>query len=283
VKVNRDIFWYKGKMVISGYVIEIYSYEKGVYLKRRNNGRAGNGFTSDEEKEKNRQVVLMRARRDLRRIVNANFGQWGNDVTCKFVTLTFRENVTDIDAANYEFKKFVKRLNYAVYGKKCSGLKYTVVLEFQERGAVHYHVIFYNLPYTKADVLGDVWGNGFIKVNKIDEIDNVGAYVCKYLTKGNNDDRLRGRKCYFNSRGLKKPIEKYFDCDEMESAKKSLPAERMTFRCEFENEYTGKIIYEQYNISENNCKKEMRSNGKNHVERTGEKSGRFSVAVELAR
>ena len=244
------LYHYDGKVVVSGYIIEIYRYERGVfkgYVNER--GRAGNGFVTDEQREKNREVSLMRARRDLRRIVNANIDQWGDDVTCKFVTLTFKDNVKDVDLANYEFKKFIQRLNYEVYGGKCNELKYTVVPEFQKRGAVHYHVIFYNLPFIKADVIEKVWGNGFIKINKIDNIDNVGAYVCKYMVKDFDDERLRGRKCYFNSRGLKKPKEIYLDYDDLEGIKKSLPGQAMTYKGEFENEYIGKIEYEQYNLS----------------------------------
>lgn len=250
MRLNSGINYYDCKVVISGNIIEIYRYDRGIFKGFINeNGRAGNGFVDDEKRSKNREVSLVRARRDLRRIVNANIEQWGDDVTCKFVTLTFRDNVTDLDMANYEFKKFIKRLNYEVYDKKCSYLKYTVVPEFQQRGAVHYHVIFYNLPYIKADVIEQVWGNGFIKINKIDDIDNVGAYICKYLTKDNNDDRLKGRKCYFNSRGLKKPREIYLDYDDLERVKKSLPGQAMTYKGEFNNEYVGKVEYEQYNLS----------------------------------
>lgn len=250
MRLVSGLYCYDGKVVISGNIIEIYRYGRGVFKGFINeNGRAGNGFVDDEKRKKNREVSLMRARRDLRRIVNANVGQWGDDVTCKFVTLTFKDNVTDLDMANYEFKKFIQRLNYEVYCKKCSNLKYTVVPEFQERGSIHYHVIFYNLPFIKNDVLSQIWGNGFIKINKIDDVTNVGAYVCKYLTKGNDDYRLRGRKCYFNSRGLKKPVEKYFDYDEVEKIKESLPIEAMIYKSEFDNEYVGKVIYEQYNLS----------------------------------
>ena len=250
MKLKSGIYHYDCKVVKSGDIVEIYRYEKGVFKGGINkNGRAGNGFITDEQKEKNREVSLMRARRELRRIVNANVGQWGNDVTSKFVTLTFKENVCDLYKANYEFEKFIKRLNYKVYDKSCSKLKYTAVPEFQERGAVHYHVIFYNLPYTKSKVIEAVWGNGFIKINKIDDIDNVGAYICKYLTKSNVDCRLKGRKSYFSSRGLKKPIVKYFDDDKLKKIKESLPIEAMTYKSEFENEYVGKIEYEQYNLS----------------------------------
>lgn len=76
------------------------------------------------------------------------------------------------------------------------------------------------MEYTESSILQEVWGNGFIKINKIDDIDNVGAYICKYLTKINSDSRLKGRKCYFNSRGLKKPVQVYLDDDELEDIKR---------------------------------------------------------------
>lgn len=250
MRLISGLYHYDGKVVKSGDVIEIYRYEKGVFKGGINKrGRAGNGSITEEEKENNRKLALIRARRNLRRIINANVNQWGYDVTSKFVTLTFKDNVNDLDEANYEFRQFIKRLNYKVYGKKCSYLKYSAVVEFQERGAVHYHVIFYNLPYTKSNVIEEVWGNGFIKINKIDDIDNVGAYICKYLTKSNDDCRLKGRKSYFNSRGLKKPIEVFLEDDKLENIKKSLPEHAMTYKGEFENEFTGKIEYEQYNLS----------------------------------
>ena len=249
MKLMSGIYHYDCKVVVSGDVIEIYRYERGFFKGFINErGRAGNGSITEEQRERNREVSLMRASRDLRRTVNANVWAYGKHCPPKFLTLTFGDNITDLDVAHYEYKKFIKRLNYKVYGKKCSYLKYTAVPEFQERGAVHYHVIFYNLPYTKADVIAKVWGNGFIKINKIDDVDNIGAYVCKYMVKDLDDERLRGRKCYFNSRGLKKPIEVFLDYDKLENIKKSLPEQAMTYKGEFENEYTGKIEYEQYNL-----------------------------------
>lgn len=248
---------YDGKVVRSGDIIEIYKYEKGIYTGGVNvNGRAGHGETTDEQKEKNRELVLMRARRELRRIINANVGQYGEEFTAKFLTLTFKDNVKDLEVANNEFRQFIKRLNYRVYKKKCSQLKYSAVVEFQSRGAVHYHIIFYNLPYIDAEELAEVWGNGFVKINKIDNIDNVGAYVCKYMTKSSYDDKLDdklvGKKSYFNSRGLIKPIEQYLDYEDIENIKKSLPKELLIYKNEFESDYLGQIEYEQYNLKKNN-------------------------------
>ena len=138
-------------------------------------------------------------------------------------------------------------MNYLVFGTKVANLRYTAVPEFQKRGAVHYHVVLYNLPYTKADVIAKVWGNGFIKINIIDDVDNIGAYVCKYMVKDLDDDRLRGRKCYFNSRGLFKPLV-IEDEKKAEMIKQSLPSECMTVSTEYENEHIGKVSYKQYNM-----------------------------------
>ena len=193
----------KEKIVISGSIVEYYNYEKGypIGIEANNkNGRGGKNELTLEEKEENREKVMSRARRDLRRIVNSNIGQYGEDFTAKFVTLTFREHVTDLRSANAEFKKFIMRLNYFMFNSKKAHIKYTVVPEFTKKGRVHYHVIFYNLPYVKSDKLEKIWGQGFIKINKIDNCDNVGAYVSKYMTKDNDD--IKGKKSYFNSRGL---------------------------------------------------------------------------------
>lgn len=187
-------------------------------------------------------------------MINANIGQYGKEFTAKFLTLTFKENVQDIEQANYEFQKFIKRLNYKLYGTKKANLKYTTVIEFQKRGAIHYHTIIYNMPYLKANEISNIWGNGFIKINKIDDIDNVGAYVGEYLGQdekgqGKNieDDRLRGQKSYFSSRGLFKPIE-ITDKKIVEAVAAALPFEKLKYSSQFDNDYLGTIFYKQYNL-----------------------------------
>lgn len=246
MRLNSGGYSVKTKVIISGGVIEVYDYEKPVMKGYKSNG--GRDKEANEEgKEKNRKDSLRRARQEVRRIVNANVGAYGEQLTAKFITLTFGDNVTDLDKANYELKKFIQRLNYLVYGTKVANLRYTAVPEFQKRGAVHYHVVIYNLPYIKADVIEKVWGNGFIKINKIDDVDNVGAYICKYMVKDLDDERLRGRKCYFNSRGLFKPVV-IEDEKKTETIKQSLPDELMTVSKQYENEHLGKISYRQYNL-----------------------------------
>lgn len=231
---------YEKKIIISGDIIEVYSYslpvlEGYIDVKKKTKGRQKKASESD--KEINREKVLNRAARDLRRIINTNI----NDKS-KFVTLTFADNVCDLKTANYEFKKFRQRLEYFLDKR----IKYSVVVEFQKRGAVHFHTIFFNIPYIKNSDLENLWGNGFVKINKIDNVDNVGAYVCKYMTKDLADKRLEGNKCYFTSRNLNKPIilkEK----DLVDSTVNALQGNNLVYENVFKNDFNT-THYLQYNI-----------------------------------
>lgn len=233
---------YDKKVVLSGNVIEFYEYKNSVlygYKDKKKEVKGRSSVAGDEDKEVNREKVLSRARKDLRRLINSNIEKYS-----KFLTLTFKDNMTDLDKANYEFNKFIKRLNYHYKIK----VKYSVVIEFQKRGAIHYHCLLYNLTQ-KIDIgtMEDIWGHGFIKINAINDVDNVGAYVCKYMTKV-DDDRLKGRKMYFNSRNLNKPKE-IKDNDLIEVLVGSLRNQSPKFENVFSNEYND-INYKQYIISE---------------------------------
>ncbi|MGE7192054.1 rolling circle replication-associated protein, partial [Lysinibacillus fusiformis] len=195
-----------------------------------------------ETKMKNRSDVLYRARKQVFNQANANANAWNEQP--KFFTLTYAENMQDIKQSNYNFKKFIQRLNYTLKIK----LKYTAVIEFQKRGAIHYHLLVYNLPYTPVDVLSDIWGHGFVKINKIDHVDNVGAYITKYMIKDNIDERLLGEKSYFSSRGLKKPEEYILTEKEKETLLKSHD-EYITYSKNYENEYLGNIHKIQINLN----------------------------------
>lgn len=246
MRLNSGVESVRTRVIISGGVIEVYDYEKPIFKGFKSNG--GRDKEADEEgKEKNRKDSLRRARQDLMRTVNANVGAYGEHFTAKFLTLTFGDNITDLDQAHYEFKKFIQRMNYLIFGTKSRNLRYTAVPQFQERGAVHYHVIIYNMPFTKWEEIKRTWRHGYVWINKIDDVDNVGAYVCRYMTKELDDERLRGRKCYFNSRGLFKPVV-IEDEKKTETIKRSLPSEFMVVSKEYENEHLGKIGYKQYNL-----------------------------------
>lgn len=242
------------KVIISGDIVEIYRYSEGYltdYDSPNKYGRSGAPEgVSDEDKQRNKEKRMHRARNTLRRLINANIGQYGDQFTAKFITLTFAEHITTLKDANADFKKFVQRANYAIYGSAKSNLKYVAIPEFTKIGRVHYHVIFFNLPFVKANEFSKIWAKGFIKINKIDQVDNVGAYVTKYMTKENDDPRLEGQKSYMPSKGLLSP-EVITDKEKVDMLATCLPAEKLKYQNEFENEYVGRVSYSQYNFTTN--------------------------------
>lgn len=222
------------RVICSGNVLEIYEYEKSVgkgFVSKKS-GRANALYTSDEVKADNRKKIAQRARQTVRRYANAN------PQLNKFLTLTFAENVTDLDYARYEFDKFVKRVK-----TRCSNFQYIEVVEFQKRGSIHFHMLC-NLPYIDVNELAEVWKHGFIKLNRMDNVDNVGAYITKYMTKDNIDERLTGKKCYTMSKGLNKPKE-YTDEADIEEILRDLENVKRIHSAEFETEHFGMVQYTQ--------------------------------------
>lgn len=232
---------YSSKIIKSGNVYEIYRYEKPIFKGfKSKGGRHHQDETSEEEKVINRDRVLSKNRRDIRRLVNSNFNQWGQ--FSKFLTLTFRDDVRELEKANYEFKKFKQRLEYEIGFK----MKYLCVPELTKKGRVHYHVAIFNMPYVKHKDLLRIWGNGGLNIKEMKDVDNVGAYICKYLTK-DMADSFKGKKCYTTSRGLLKPKEitnekEVAKCsDHLTTSGKYL----LKYETSFENDYTGKVEYMQ--------------------------------------
>ncbi len=195
---------------------------------------------------------MQRSNSRLRRLVNANAWKWkkpdGDPYPPIFATFTFKEDIKDIKAANALFSHFIKRLNYEIGHTKKSFLKYVTVIEFQDfsrDGVVHYHTIFFNLPFILKDLLADIWGQGFIHIRAIDHVNNAGAYVSKYMVKHFEDDRLDGFKRYFSSRGLLKAIE-ILDQSRADSIISLIPIAHLAKQKEFTSKYQGKVEYKQY-------------------------------------
>lgn len=198
----------------------------------------------------NRIKVLHRARSTLRRLINANAWQWpdsrGSPVPPKFLTLTHAANITDIKYSNSEFTKFIKRLKRHTN----TDIKYIAVIEFQKRGSIHYHIVIFNLPYTRKEEIARIWRHGYVKINAIDNIYNIGAYVSKYMGKDVGDDRLVGEKCYFTSRGLKKPVE-IKDSAQIWGCLDAIKEKNMkVYGTTFTSDYTGVTEYTQYMLVE---------------------------------
>ena len=101
----------------------------------------------------------------------------------------------------------------------------------------------------------EIWGQGFVYINAIKHVDNVGAYIVKYMTKDNSDLRLQGLKAYLCSRNLKKP-ESILNHDFIEFDKSEKRLEKRfnisklnpVYETLFESEVLGSCEYKQYNL-----------------------------------
>lgn len=215
--MKKEYKEYNTKMIETPTTLEIWEYlsEPVVYSitdDKETNNKNGNIESVIEKKKpdvkqeydaiKRKQKHYEQMRWEISRIIDCNF-----DDNTKFMTLTFKENIQDVKYTNVEFKKFIKRLNYYLYNEKKQKLKYLAVWEKQKRGAIHYHIIFFELPFINIDELQRIWGNGFVKINKIDvdSKDNRGRYVSKYFSK-DIDEKDYKQKAFFKSLNLKKPI-----------------------------------------------------------------------------
>lgn len=116
----------------------------------------------------------------LRDLLNANI----TDVQfCRWVTLTYAQPdgkpMTDTVRLYKDFKNFMKRLHLR-YGQ----FKYIVAMEPQGSGSWHAHVVLIfskKAPWIPNEELEEIWGQGFTFIKKLDNVDNVGAYLTAYL------------------------------------------------------------------------------------------------------
>lgn len=234
------------KYIITGHIIEVYEY-KNYFCGKGGNTGVKKGCADLVNKLKNYSNTNQRRRDTIRRLACCNF----NNKYDKFLTLTFADNMTDIKECNLLFKNFIKRLKYQ-YDLK--NLKYLAVIEFQKRGAIHYHVLL-NIPYIPHKDLQDLWGNGFVFINAIEHVDNIGAYILKYITKDNNDERLMGQKAYLTSRNLKHPeevlnhnIKDFCKLENKIIQKYNLNSLKPIYESKYTTEILGDCEYKQYNL-----------------------------------
>jgi len=203
------------KLIIAGNTLHFYHYnypQKYGQKEDKPKKQARKYQTDSTEEDISNDY---RSKKAIKRIVEANAGQYLNKnlTVCKaiFATLTFKENVTELQDANRLFKKFIMRLNYSLTKDSTHSLKYLVVPEFQKktRDAVHYHVIFFNLPYIEKiyDRFADIWKHGNVNIKTVYNTNHLTNYVVKYVTKQARDERTFNKKKYFTSRDIYRPKE----------------------------------------------------------------------------
>ncbi len=250
---NESIQKTKVRIVLAGDELEIYGYEDPLYFNFSADRRVVKARDLSNPFE-NRERSRHRSHKMIRGIVDANFGMhfdgFGRPYISKFLTLTYAENMTQ--PTNADFTLFIKRLNYKLYKSKRSLLHYIAVIEFQKRGAVHYHIVIFNLPFMERDLyfsaFEECWGHGFVKIRTVPD-KGVGRYITKnYITKA-DDFRLWGNKSYFTSRGLYRPIVIRQEI-KAKNILAILPDEACRWGNVFADEHTGLTEYKSYNLKD---------------------------------
>ncbi len=260
IKKGIEYIFSNKKIVKSGSLVEIYDFGKEFVIgksqkiiKTKNKRQP-----SEKDKEEALQSSARRAKRTIKRLINANSFLWfkknGKYYLPITLTLTFANNVSDIKTANYEFTKFILRLNYEVFKSEDNKLKYLSVYELQKRGAIHYHMIFFNLPYIKDiyNKMRDIWKQGrimvggkdkrFKQIKTMEHLKKTIDYFTKYIQKSFLENQFPNKKKYTASKGLLKPIENSFP-ETVNLIKSKLPENSLVYK------YNGE---EDYNKSKNN-------------------------------
>lgn len=258
-----NVMGYNTVVKRSGDRITINSYNKinlFNYQVKRTDSKSTKGTSS--ESYENYVKSTNRARQNVFDIISCNVNvtpdYHGVYHSPKFVTLTFKENITALKDANAEFTKFNKRLSYQLYKLKKNVLKYIAVPEFQSRGAIHYHVLYFNLPYIDFKALSDIWGKGYLWVESTkDGIKDYALYIAKYINKTNSigesnfilysEKGLLNEKRYFCSAGLIRPtISKLLLSDvEVENMFRAFEPELIN-EYSVDNEFRGEIVSKSY-------------------------------------
>lgn len=193
--------------------IKIFEYDRDIYSLENNSSSELKREVIKQFKSRNSGVItennLNRSYAILIDLALQNYDSFKT-----FITLTFKENITDLTVANKSFANWTRQIK-----RQFNDFKYLGVPEFQKRGAVHYHLMtnleinsdLITLQKDKSNMF-DVkyWNNGFSSVFDLsltNEHFSVASYLTKYFYK-DIDNRLFGRKKVLSSRNLDKPNEK---------------------------------------------------------------------------
>jgi len=183
----------KLRLVISGSLYEWYEYDIYPRVSTRSSSITRHAESPDILSERNH----LKTKKSLERLI------FCNTHLNKFLTLTFRDNVTDVTQANDLFQTFIKRLR-----RQYSKFQYIAVPERQHRGAIHYHILC-SLPFVPVIQIAKMWSHGFVSIRRVDRTTNLARYVSKYLGKDLFDVSMKGKKKFFCSAELARPMVLY--------------------------------------------------------------------------
>jgi len=231
------------RLTVSNTEVEYWRYTKG-FLEHARELHRGERSGIPQSRRKDNLNAL---RNNIRRLVNANNLRYGYE-PC-FLTFTYAVNQSDISCAWADWHRFMRDLRNVL-----GPLHALTVMEFQKRGAVHFHCIFFNLhpdietTERQTRFIADIWRHGFVDIERVRSARNVGAYVCKYLNKSADDERLRGKKFYSTTRNLFRP-QTYTGEFAQNKFERIMGESNLKLQAETQYAYNGApVVYQNYKI-----------------------------------
>ena len=257
------------KIISYGNIIETYTYGRDLQIPReiqrghtrRNVHKSmdadGKAPLSPSEFEGKRKDNANRAQLAFRRLVMANLTGSLNPL---LVTCTYRDNQTDLRIGYRDFGAFIQALRY----RYDATFRYIAVPEFQARGAVHFHALFWGLPTCLFDTERDtrlvagLWGHGFVYMKMTDGNEKLSSYLAKYMAKSFIDHRLMNQKAYVCSRNLKRPqIQGGISNFSMDVLLEEFGATTPEIDNSYDTHYLGTVRHRIYKISTENPPKNL--------------------------
>jgi hypothetical protein len=235
-----NIRHYNFKAVLSGETAEAYFFDEPVFYGFTNKRTQSKRKTVDEMTLAERAASIERRKRyrkkcsaDVARIIDANASG-----RMSWLTLTFRDHVTDHNAAKKELERFFKRMRrYLSRKHNNTPLKYIWVWEYTQKGRVHFHLVLFDIPFIKNTLIEGMWRNGFVKIKRIENKrhESIGSYMTKYMGKAFDEPSIAANtRLYSTSNNLKKPRERVCSI-EIESKRELMDA--LETRASFKNTY----------------------------------------------
>jgi len=256
------------RYIIYGDRFELFKYEREPSLYRSSRKSSSNDvFTNNRDDgdivlglpveapvgtKIKREDHAKRSQMAFRRIVLCNLQGSENPI---LFTATYRKNQGQISEAFRDFTSCVQALRY----KFGSSFRYICVPEFQRRGAVHFHALFWGIqkellgiqrewPSNSIDCF--FWGHGFVFVKNTDGNKKISTYLSKYMVKAFKDPRLGGKKAYVASRNIIRPViggcsdfvVSYLLCDYVGVDKSPI------LQRQYMTQYLGNCDYQLFNI-----------------------------------
>lgn len=189
--------WYMSAKIFPRDEVELVAMKLEADDKLRN---GGGSIRKNSDKSEMDMLTLKKSQNRARKTVRHKLMMMQAD---RMLTLTYRENMTDLEIGWKHFKKFSALMKWRFKER----WTYVCVPEYQKRGAIHFHLAISG--FYPVDTVRKLWrqvvGEGNIDITSPAKIKRnswnprrIAGYLSKYISK--NDSVIFNRRRYSSAR-----------------------------------------------------------------------------------